>query len=71
VKEKELWSIRRNDELEDIIKGDNIVRFIKSQRMRWFGHIERMQDTVIPLKKDVWKAVCNKTQRKTKNEMAG
>jgi hypothetical protein len=21
--------------------------------------------------KDVWKAVCNKTQRKTKNEMAG
>ena len=22
-------------------------------------------------KKDVWKAVCNKTKRKTKNEMAG
>jgi hypothetical protein len=70
VKEHELWRIRRNDELEDMIKGENIVRFIKSQRIRWLGHIERMQDTAIP-KKDVRKAVCNKTQRKTKNEMAG
>jgi hypothetical protein len=50
VKENELWRIRRNDELEDIIKGENIVRFIKSQRIRWLGHIERMQDTAIPKK---------------------
>jgi len=28
VKENELWRIRRNDELESIIKGENIVRFI-------------------------------------------
>ena len=27
VKENELWRIRRNDELETIIKGENIVRF--------------------------------------------
>jgi hypothetical protein len=50
VKEKELWRIQRNDELEDIIKGENIVKFIKSQRIRWLGHIERMQDTAIPKK---------------------
>jgi len=50
VKENELWRIRRNDELEAIIKGENIVRFIKCQRIRWLGHIERMQDTVIPKK---------------------
>jgi hypothetical protein len=50
VKENELWRIRRNDESEDIIKGENIVRFIKSQRIRWLGHIERMQDTAIPKK---------------------
>ena len=70
VKENELWRIRRNDKLEAIIKGENIVRFIKCQRIRWLGHIERMQDTAIP-KKDVRKAVCNKTKRKAKNEVAG
>jgi len=52
VKENELWRIRRSNELETIIKGENIVRFIKCQRIRWLGHIERMQDTAIP-KKDV------------------
>ena len=51
VKENELWRIRGNDELEVIIKGENIDRFIKCQRIRWLGHIERMQDTAIPQKK--------------------
>jgi hypothetical protein len=47
-KENELWRVRRNDELETIIKGENTVRFIKCQRIRWLGHIERMQDNTIP-----------------------
>jgi len=50
VKVKELWRIQQNDELEAIIKGENIVRFIKGQRIRWLGHIEIMQDTTIPKK---------------------
>jgi hypothetical protein len=33
VKGNELWRIRRIDELETIIKGENIVRFIKCQRI--------------------------------------
>jgi hypothetical protein len=47
VKENGLWIIRRNDELEAIIKEENFVRFIKSHRIRWLGHIERMQDNAI------------------------
>jgi hypothetical protein len=34
VKENELWRVRRNHELETIIKGENIVRFIQCQRIR-------------------------------------
>ena len=33
VNENELWRIRQNNELEAIIKGENIVRFIKCQRI--------------------------------------
>jgi hypothetical protein len=50
VKDDELWRVRRNDELETIINGENIVRFIKCQRIRLLGHIERMQDTAISKK---------------------
>jgi len=71
VRENELWRIRRNDELEAIIKRENNVRFIKCQRIQWLGHIERIQDTAIPKKDVVRKAVWNKAKRKTKNEMAG
>jgi hypothetical protein len=71
VKKNELWRIRRNDKLEAIIKGENIVRFIKCQKIRWLGHIERMQDTAIPKKDVVRKAVSNKTKRKAKHEVAG
>jgi hypothetical protein len=50
VKENEIWRIRQNDKLEAIIKRKNIVRFIKCQRIRWLGHVERIQDTAISKK---------------------
>ena len=50
MKENKLWKIQQNDELEAIIKGEIIVRFIKCQRIRWLGHIERMQDIAITKK---------------------
>ena len=71
VKENEIRKIWQNDELEDTIKRGNTVRFIKRQRIRWLGHVERMQDTANPKKDAVWKAICDNTKRRTKNEMAG
>jgi hypothetical protein len=33
---------RTNRELEELSKGENIVKWIKGQRISWLGHLERM-----------------------------
>jgi hypothetical protein len=38
-----LWRIKTNAELDDLIQQKNIIRFIKSQRLKWLGHVERMK----------------------------
>jgi hypothetical protein len=36
------WRKLHNDELHNLYPSQNIVRVIKSRRMRWAGHVERM-----------------------------
>ena len=33
-----------NEELNDLYSSPNIVRVIKSKRMRWTGHVARMEE---------------------------
>ena len=47
---RKIYGPVKENELEVIIKGENIVRYIKCQRILWLGHTERMQDTTIPKK---------------------
>jgi hypothetical protein len=37
-----LWRKLHNDELHSLYSSPNIVRVIKSRRMRWAGHVARM-----------------------------
>ena len=38
------WRIKTNQEISDILKGQNIIGFIKKQRLNWSGHVERMAE---------------------------
>jgi hypothetical protein len=38
----EEWRQRHNEEFRDLYSSPNIVRVIKSRRMRWAGHVARM-----------------------------
>jgi hypothetical protein len=37
-----LWRKLHNDELHSLYSSPNIVRMIKSRRMRWVGHVAHM-----------------------------
>jgi len=44
------WKSRTNRELEELSKGENIVKWIKGQRISWLGHLERMEEDRMPKK---------------------
>jgi hypothetical protein len=39
------WRIRNYMEIDRSIEGADMVRFIKAQRIKWLGHIQRMDQT--------------------------
>ena len=44
------WKSRTNRELEAMSKGENIVKWIKGQRISWLCHLERMEEDRMPQK---------------------
>jgi hypothetical protein len=44
------WKCTKNRELEEMSKGENIVKWIKGQRISWLGHLERMEEDRMPKK---------------------
>jgi hypothetical protein len=44
------WKCRKNRELEELNKGENIVKWIKEQRISWLGHLERVEEDRMPKK---------------------
>jgi hypothetical protein len=44
------WKSRTNRELEEVSKGESLVKWIKGQRLSWLGHLERMEEDRMPKK---------------------
>jgi len=44
------WKSHMNGELEEMSKGENMVKWIKGQRVSWLGHLERMEEDRMPRK---------------------
>jgi hypothetical protein len=44
------WESRTNREPKEMSKGENIVKWIKGQRISWLGHLERMREDRMPRK---------------------
>ena len=42
--------LRTNRELEEMSRGENIVKWIKGQRISWLGHLVRMEEDRMPIK---------------------
>jgi hypothetical protein len=45
TRENQLWRIETNDELDKLIKHQNVINHIKAVRLSWFGHVQRMPDS--------------------------
>jgi len=50
-----IWRIRNNMDIDKLIECAVIVRIIKAQRIKWLGHIQRMDQARPATKLLVWK----------------
>jgi len=63
------WKSRTNRELEEMSKGESIVKWIKGQRISWLGHLERMEEDRMPKKDLHSRTGRDETKMKTQERM--
>jgi len=68
TKENQTWRIKNNEELDKLIKHENIDNYIKAQRLSWFGHIKRMPETGAAKKIFKWNPLNTRPRGRPKQE---
>jgi hypothetical protein len=56
------WRIRMNFEPNELLENADLVRFIKSRRIAWLGHVMRMDDKRTPKRILKWKPIGTRTR---------
>jgi hypothetical protein len=59
--------IKTNEELDYLIKRNNIINQIRAQRLSWFGHVQRMSDDRMVKKIYKWKRITTRLQGRHKS----
>jgi len=60
------WRIKTNQEINKILKGQNIIGFIKKQKLNRLGHVERMAEDNNLQKIKRWKPMSKRPIRRPK-----
>jgi capsule polysaccharide modification protein KpsS len=62
TKENQIWRLKTNEKLDKLIKHKNIINHIEAQRLSWFGHVQKMPDTITVKKIFNWKPLTKRSQ---------
>jgi hypothetical protein len=55
------WRIKINQEINEMLKGQNIIGFIKKQRLNLLGHVEHMAEDNNEQKIKRWKPMSKRS----------
>jgi len=67
TKENKILKIKSNEELDKLIKHENIVNYIKAQRLSWFGHVRGMPETRAAKKIFKWNPLTTRPRGRPKH----
>jgi len=60
------WRIKTNQEINDILRGQNVIGFIKKPKLNWLGHVDFMREDNIVQKIKRWKPMSERPIGKPK-----
>jgi len=66
TKENQTRRIKNNEKLVKLIKHENIVNYIKAQKLSWFGHIQRIPEARATKKIFKWKPLTTRPRGRPK-----
>jgi hypothetical protein len=67
VQTEEGWKIKNNDEFQKFMRGADIVKYIRAQRIKWWGHLNGMEKTKTVRKIMEWNPIGMRSKGHPKN----